>query len=253
MLYPSIGGGGGENFLFSSPPPLQLRGGRGLGGGGGGGGGGVGVFFGVVGGGPGGGGGGGFGGGGRGGGGGGGGFFLGGGGGGGFFPFLLFSLPYLPDVRGSRDRAGLPFDDWESLSEVGMEYALDIRSRAASFLLLPPLSFFPPPFCSFHGPGDSAWARVKGGACQGWKRGKRAVSPPPFSPFFPSLHPSRNSRYFRTARLTCDERVPTGFSLTIDARMRINKSAYLSFSLSSLSPFFFSFFSLTGPIDWRDL
>ncbi len=93
---------------------------------------------------------------------------------------VIYALQIAPEWKVFRDRADLPFDDWEVFPKTPWNYAIEIdrehpekairfEARAASGLL-------------FSASGAPLSAKVKGRRIPDWKLDKGAAAPPPESP-----------------------------------------------------------------------
>jgi uncharacterized protein len=93
---------------------------------------------------------------------------------------VIYGLQIAPEWKMFKDRAGLPFDDWEVFPKTPWNYALEIdrehperaiqfEARAASGPL-------------FTAAGAPISAKVKGRRISEWKLDKGAAAPPPRSP-----------------------------------------------------------------------
>jgi uncharacterized protein len=93
---------------------------------------------------------------------------------------IIFALPIEPEWKMFKDRAGLPFDDWEVLPKTKWNYALEIdREHPEKSIAFDARK---PGGALFTAAGAPLVARVKGRPLPGWKLEKGAAAPPPKSP-----------------------------------------------------------------------
>jgi DUF1680 family protein len=93
---------------------------------------------------------------------------------------IIFALEIGPEWKMYKDRAGLPFDDWEVLPKTPWNYALEIdREHPERSITFEPRKVGGALFTS---PGAPLLARVKGRRIPGWKLERGAAAPPPDSP-----------------------------------------------------------------------
>ena len=93
---------------------------------------------------------------------------------------IIYALPISPEWKLFKDRAGLPFDDWEVFPKSSWNYALDIdREHPAKTIAFEPRKPNGPLFTAF---GAPLVAKVKGRRLRDWKLEKGAAAAPPRSP-----------------------------------------------------------------------
>jgi hypothetical protein len=93
---------------------------------------------------------------------------------------LLYSLPIDAEWRKLKDRANVPFDDWEVYPKSSWNYALSIdRDHPERSVTFENQGEGAVPFSA---PGAPVIARVKGKRLPGWGLEKGAAAPPPRSP-----------------------------------------------------------------------
>jgi uncharacterized protein len=93
---------------------------------------------------------------------------------------VIFALEIDPEWKLYKDRAGLPFDDWEVFPKSAWNYALEIdREHPERSITLEPRK---PGGALFTTPGAPLLAKVKGRRLPVWKLEKGAAAPPPSSP-----------------------------------------------------------------------
>jgi hypothetical protein len=93
---------------------------------------------------------------------------------------IIFALLIDPEWKLYKDRAGLPFDDWEVFPKSAWNYALEIdREHPEKSITFEPRNSGGAVFTV---PGAPLVARVKGRRLPGWKLEKGAAAPPPKSP-----------------------------------------------------------------------
>ncbi len=93
---------------------------------------------------------------------------------------VIYALPIEPEWKMFKDRADLPFDDWEVFPKAPWNYALEIDrehpERTIRFESRTPSGPL------FTATGAPLSAKVKGRRLPGWKLEKGAAAPPPSSP-----------------------------------------------------------------------
>jgi DUF1680 family protein len=93
---------------------------------------------------------------------------------------LIFALKIDPEWKLFKDRAGLPFDDWEVFPKTPWNYGLEIdREHPERSITFEPSQAVGSPFAAS---GAPLVAKVKGRRLPGWKLEKGAAAPPPSSP-----------------------------------------------------------------------
>ena len=93
---------------------------------------------------------------------------------------VIYALPIDPEWKMFKDRAGLPFDDWEVFPKTPWNYALEIdREHPERSITFEPRK---PGWFSLHRPGAPLAAKVKGRRLPGWKLEKRSRCSTPVEP-----------------------------------------------------------------------
>jgi hypothetical protein len=93
---------------------------------------------------------------------------------------VIYALQIEPEWKIFKDRAGLPFDDWEVLPRTPWNYAIEVNrvhpENAIKFEARTPSGPL------FTASGSPLWAKVQGRRLADWKLEKGAAAPPPLSP-----------------------------------------------------------------------
>ena len=93
---------------------------------------------------------------------------------------VIYALQIDPEWKLFKDRAGLPFDDWEVFPKTPWNYALAIdRDHPERTITFESRKTSGPLFTAS---GAPLVAKVKGRRLPGWKLEKGAAAPPPSSP-----------------------------------------------------------------------